>query len=146
MLSALLGFWLAAAAPIQLTFSTAMSAPAVKPGQTLRLFVDIVPRPKMHVYAPGAKDYSPIALELNSAGVRAGKLTYPASQDLYFEPTKEHVPVYQSPFRLTQDVVVAVTAKPGTLIITGVLKYQACDETICYNPVTEPLSWTVSIK
>jgi hypothetical protein len=134
------------AAPIQLTFMTAVSAPAAKPGQALKLFVDVTPKPKMHVYAPGAKDYLPITLELNSAGVRAGKITYPASQDWYFEPTKEHVPVYQSPFRLTQDIVVASTAKPGTLIVTGVLKYQACDDTICYNPVTEPVSWTVTVK
>ena len=137
---------LIAAAPIQLTFTTVASATAVKPGQTLRLFVDLTPKPKMHVYAPGAKDYMPIALELNSAGVRAGKLSYPASQDWYFEPTKEHVPVYQAPFRLSQDVIVSSTAKPGTLIITGVLKYQACDDTICYNPVTEPVSWTVAVK
>src|SRR5205823_14774192 len=115
------------AAPIQLTFTTATSTPTIKPGQTLKLFVDVTPKPKMHVYAPGAKDYLPIALELNSAGVRAGKLTYPASHDWHFEPTKEHVPVYQAPFRLAQDIVVASTVKPGTLIITGVLKYQACD-------------------
>ncbi len=148
MLSVLLGLWLTslAAAPIQLTFTTAAAAPVVKAGQTLKLFVDVTPRPKMHVYAPGAKDYIPIALEINSAGVRAGKLAYPASQDLYFEPTKEHVPVFQSPFRLTKDVVIASTAKPGTMYITGVLKYQACDDTICYNPVTEPLSWTVTVK
>jgi DsbC/DsbD-like thiol-disulfide interchange protein len=134
------------AAPVQLTFTTSSGVAAAKPGQTVRLFVDIAPRPKMHVYAPGAKDYLPIALELNSAGVRAGKLTYPVSQVLYFEPTKERVPVYQSPFRLTQDVVVLPTAKPGTLIITGVLKYQACDDTLCYNPVTEPVAWTVTVK
>lgn len=145
MLFAFLAVWLAAA-PVQLTFTTAVGAPAVKPGQTVRLFVDVTPRPKMHVYAPGAKDYLPIALELNSAGVRAGKLRYPASQDWFFEPTKEHVPVYQAPFRLTQDVVIRSDVKPGTLIVTGVLKYQACDDTICYNPVTAPISWTVSVK
>jgi hypothetical protein len=134
------------AAPIQLTFTTSSGASPVKPGQTVKLFVDVTPRPKMHVYAPGAKDYLPIALALNSPGVRAGRLTYPASQDWYFEPTREHVPVYQSPFRLTQDVVVSPAAKPGVLIVTGVLTYQACDDTICYRPVSEPISWTVSVK
>jgi hypothetical protein len=134
------------AAPIQLTFTTAVSAPAVKAGQRITLYVDVKPRPKMHVYAPGAKEYLPIALALNSQGVRAGKLTYPMSQDWYFEPTREHVPVFQSPFRLTQDVTVAPATNPGTLIITGVLKYQACDETVCYNPVTEPVSWTVNVN
>ncbi len=134
------------AAPVQLTFTTSPSVVAVTPGQTVRLFVDIAPRPKMHVYAPGAKDYLPVVLELNSPGVRAGKLTYPKSQDWYFEPTKEHVPVFDAPFRLTQDIAVDANAKPGTLYVTGVLKYQACDDTICYKPVSEPVAWTLTVK
>ena len=140
-----LAAWLAVA-PAQLTFTTQASAPAVRAGQMVTLFVDVTPKPKMHVYAPGAKDYLPIALVLNSPGVRAGRLTYPPSQDLYFEPTREHVPVYEKPFRLAQAVVIGAGAKPGTLIITGVLKYQACDDAICYNPIEAPVSWTVTVK
>ncbi len=145
MLFVWLAAWLALA-PAQLTFTTRASAPAVHPGQTVTLFVDVTPKPKMHVYAPGAKGYLPIALVLNSPGVRAGTLTYPPSQDLYFEPTKEHVPVYEKPFRLAQAVAVGPDAKPGPLIVTGVLKYQACDDAICYNPVEAPVSWTVTVK
>jgi hypothetical protein len=145
MISALLAAVLAAV-PVQLTFTTAASTTTVSPGQRLKLFVDVAPRPKMHVYAPGAKDYQVISLELNSPGARAGKVTYPKAQDLYFEPLKEHVPVFEMPFRLTQDVTIAADAKPGTLYVTGVLKYQACDDTICYNPKTEPVSWTVTVK
>jgi len=137
---------LLAGPPIQLTFTTASSASAVKAGQAVKLYVDVTPKPKMHVYAPGAKEYQPIALELNSPGVKAGKLAYPKSDDWYFEPTKEHVPVFQAPFRLTQDVVVAPDAKPGTFYVTGVLKYQACDDTICYKPVSEPVAWTLSVQ
>ena len=127
--------------------SVTPAAPA-KAGATVKLFVDVVPEPKIRVYAPGAKDYLPIVLELSpSAGVRAGKLNYPPSQDWYFEPLKEHVPVYQMKFRLTQDIVVDAGAKPGqTLTVTGLLKYQACDDTICYNPVSAPVSWTVGVK
>ena len=134
------------AVPVQLTFTTSSNIAAVTPRQAVRLFIDIAPRPKMHVYAPGAKDYLPIALELNSPGVRAGKLTYPKAQDWYFEPTKEHVPVFDAPFRLTQEITVDANARPGTLYVTGVLKYQACDDTICYKPVAEPVAWTLNVK
>ena len=95
------------------------------------------------------KDYLPVVLQLSPAppGVRVGKLTYPPSQDWYFEPLKEHVPVYQAPFRLTQDITIASTAKAGqTLTVQGVFKYQACDDTICYNPVNAPVSWTLMIR
>ena len=135
-----------AAVPVQLTFMTSAATTSVKPGQTVTLFVDVTPRAKMHVYAPGAKDYQPISLELNSPGVKAGKLTYPKSQDWYFEPTKEHVPTYQTAFRLTQDVTIDPAVKAGTFYVTGVLKYQACDDTICYKPVSEPVAWTLTVK
>lgn len=135
-----------------ITMSTSASVAAgatVKPGATVKLFVDVVPDAKIRVYAPGAKDYLPVALELTPvpAGVRAGKLTYPPSQDWYFEPLKEHVPVYQAPFRLTQDVTISATAKSGqSVTVPGVFKYQACSDTICYNPVNAPVSWTINVK
>jgi hypothetical protein len=130
--------------------STSLAAGAtVKPGATVKLFVDVIPDAKIKVYAPGAKDYLPVVLQLSPspAGVRVGKLAYPPSQDWYFEPLKEHVAVYQAPFRLTQDITIASTAKAGQMLtVQGVFKYQACDDTICYNPVNAPVSWTLMIR
>ena len=132
--------------------ATSMSVAAgatVRPGATVKLFVDVIPDAKIRVYAPGAKDYLPVVVELSSlpAGVRAGKLTYPPSQDWYFEPLKEHVRVYQAPFRLTQDVTIGTSVKSGqSITVQGVFKYQACSDTICYNPVNAPVSWTLSIR
>jgi hypothetical protein len=150
VISQLLVTWLGllAAATPHLTVATSASAPSARPGSTLKLFVDVIPDPKIHVYAPGAKDYLPIALEIATvAGVTVGKLTYPKAQDLYFEPLKEHVPVFSAPFRLVQDVAIGRTVKPGaSLTLTGVLKYQACDDKVCFNPVTAPVSWTIAVK
>jgi hypothetical protein len=134
---------------ITMATSTNLRAGATaRPGATVKLFVDVIPDPKIKVYAPGAKDYLPVALELSPAStVRAGKLAYPPSQDWYFEPLKEHVPVYQAPFRLTQDVTIGKDVKVGqTLTLQGVFKYQACSDTICYNPVNAPVSWTLSVR
>ena len=135
---------------ITMATSTGVAAGAtVKPGATVKLFVDVIPDAKIRVYAPGAKDYLPVVLEMSAppAGVRVGKLTYPPSQDWYFEPLKEHVPVYQAPFRLTQDVRIGASVKSGqSVTVQGVFKYQACDDTICYNPVNAPVSWTLSVK
>src|SRR5689334_8691650 len=130
------------------TSASVAAGTAVKAGATVKLFVDVIPDAKIRVYAPGAKDYLPVVLELSSpAGIRAGKLTYPPSQDWYFEPLKEHVPVYQAPFRLTQDITISANAKSGqSLTVQGVFKYQACDDTICYNPVNAPVSWTINVK
>jgi hypothetical protein len=144
-------FALLAAGTPHLTMATSASptaaAPA-RPGSTIKQIVDVIPDPKVHVYAPGAKDYLPIALEVTpTTGLTVGKLSYPKSQDLYFEPLKEHVPVFSVPFRLVQDVAIGRAVKPGqSLTLTGVLKYQACDDTTCFNPVSAPVSWTVTVK
>src|SRR5260221_661980 len=104
---------LAAATP-HLTMATSASVTAARRGATVRLFVDVIPDPKVHVYAPGAKDYIPIGLVMTPrSGVTVGKLAYPKSQDWYFEPLKEHVPVYEAPFRLEQMITLGQPLKAG---------------------------------
>jgi hypothetical protein len=131
-----------------ITMATSASVGEARPGATIRLFVDVIPDPKVHVYAPGAKDYLPIALAITPrAGIKAGKLTYPKAQDWYFEPLKEHVPVFQVPFRLEQTVTLSASLKAGDKVtVAGVLNYQACDDVVCFNPVSAPVSWTVTVK
>jgi len=65
----------------------------------------------------------------------------------------ERVPVFQKPFTLLMDVIPEATAEArkafaGTkeLVISGTLEYQACDDKLCYNPVSLPLSWTVALQ
>ena len=146
-LFALLVAILAAATP-HLTIATSASVAEARRGAIVRLFVDVIPDPKVHVYAPGAKDYLPIALAVTPpSGVTVGKLAYPKSQDLFFEPLKEHVPVYQTPFRLEQTIKLGPSLKAGQKVtVTGVLNYQACDDAVCFNPVSAPVSWSVTVK
>src|SRR5712691_4391607 len=98
-----------------------------KAGTKVALFVDVTPKPGIHVYAPGASDYIPITVKLNAQPeIKAGKLTYPKSEIVSI--ADEKVPVFQKPFRLTQDVTVGKSAKPGsTVVVAGTVSYQACD-------------------
>ena len=132
-------------APKYLSLVTSVSAPTVKPGGVISLFVDITPNPGIHVYAPGAKNYLPIALTLRPRAARP--LRYPKADLLFFEPLNETVPVYQKAFRLIEDVAIARTATPGaTLTWTGTIDYQACDDKVCYLPASAPVSWTANVR
>ena len=115
-------------------------------GGKLMLFVDVTPKAGIHVYAPGSKDYIPITLKLTSpADLKAGKLTYPKSELMSF--ADERVPVFQKPFRLTQEITLAKSAKPGTTVnIAGTVNLQACDDKVCYPPENVPVSWNVTVK
>jgi len=119
-----------------------------KPGGKLALFVDITPKPGIHVYAPGAKDYIAVALKLKPRpDVKTGRASFPKSEDMFFEPLNEHVPVYQKQFRITQDITLAKSVAAGsTVTVEGTLSFQACDDRVCYAPETVPVSWSVIVK
>lgn len=138
----------------QLEIVTYPSDAAVAPGNRLSLVLEATPKPGIHVYAPGAKGYRVIAVEVAEQPVlRIDATRYPASEIYHFKPLDERVPVYQKPFRLVREVVVeghpqAQAALRGrdSLTISGTLEYQACDDKVCFNPVSLPLSWTVSLR
>ena len=117
-----------------------------KAGAKLSLFVDVTPKPGIHVYAPGSNDYIPITVKLNpQAPLKAGKLAYPKSELMTF--ADEKVPVFQKPFRLTQDATLDKSAKPGsTVTVAGTVHFQACDDRVCFPPESVPISWTVAVK
>ena len=117
-----------------------------KPGSTIALFVDVTPRPGMHVYAPGNADYIPITVKLTApAAIKPGKIAYPKSEVMTL--ADEKVTVFQKPFRLTQDVTLDKSAQPGsTIVVPAKVSYQACDDKVCYAPESASVSWTVTVK
>lgn len=138
-----------------LTLTTSASDRAVAPGTRVSLLIDITPKPKMHVYAPEQTEYIPISVSLKpDDAFRAHAPEFPASEKYFFEPLQETQLVYGTPFRIVQDVTIAVTpamrdrarAAGGTLTIAGTLRYQACDDKVCYVPREVPLSWRLSLR
>ena len=116
------------------------------PGGKVTLFLDVTPKPGIHVYAPGTKDYIPISLKLDpSAGVKPGKMTYPKSEIMTFGDEK--VPVFQKPFRLAQEVTLDKSAASGASVsVAGTVHLQACDDRVCFPPENVPITWNVTVK
>jgi DsbC/DsbD-like thiol-disulfide interchange protein len=137
----------------QLDMTIYPSDAVVAPGNRFSLIIDAVPHKGMHVYAPGAAGYRAVALSIAPQPfVRVQPLRYPTSEIYFFKPLNERVPVFQKPFRLVQEVVLegtrdAMTALQGreSLTIAGAVDYQACDDTLCYNPTSVPVTWTLSL-
>jgi cytochrome c biogenesis DsbD-like protein len=127
---------------------------AVAPGNRFSVVAEITPRKGLHVYAPGAANYKTIELNVvPTQYVRPLEAKYPPSEVYFFKPLNERVPTYQKPFTLTQQLVLDGSAAARTalgnqtsLTIGGALTYQACDDRLCYEPVTLPLSWTVGLR
>jgi DsbC/DsbD-like thiol-disulfide interchange protein len=132
--------------PIETAHLTvALSAGSVKGGR-LPLHIDVTPRDKMHVYAPGQPGYIAITLTLDKDApvTVSGKAKYPAGEKVFMPALKETQLVYGKPFRITQDVALPRDTGRGPITIKGSLRYQACDDTICYRPVTLAVMWTLA--
>jgi len=116
--------------------------------------LDVTPRRGVHVYAPGVAGYRPIALAIAPRpGLLVREAQFPKPADYYFKPLDEHVRVYSRPFRIVQDVAIdasrdveAMLKDRASLTIEATLEYQACDDRICFNPQSVPMSWTVALK
>jgi len=140
----------------QLKFTAYPSNPVVTVGTRFSLAVDVEPGPDMHVYAPGADamGYRVIGLRLApTEHVRFEPVEFPDSEIYHFEPLDEYVPVYQQPFTILQEAVVDASQEArasllelDALTISGSLDYQACDDAICYNPVSIPVSFTLDLE
>jgi hypothetical protein len=123
-------------------------------GNRFTIAVDVTPKPGLHVYAPGAAGYRVVTLAIaEQPAIRVLPIQYPPSEVYHFVPLNERVAVYQKPFRLLREVVVEGTPQAqaalrgtSTLTITGALEYQACDDKICFNPVSVPVSWTLAVR
>ena len=130
------------------------AATGAAPGDRVTLVAEIVPAPKMHVYAPGQREYLSVELTLPaSPDYKAAPPVFPPSKALYLEPIKSTVQVFDAPFRITQVITLARTpaiqkraAAADSIVVTGTLKYQACDDLVCYRPDTAALSWPVPLK
>ena len=129
-----------------LTVTTSATPETVAPGKRVSLAVDVAPKPTMHVYSPGQAGYIGITLTLDAdPGFTAAKAKYPAGEKIYMPLLKETQLVYAKPFRIAQDIVARPARGAESLTIKGTLRYQACDDTVCYLPVTLPLAWTVKL-
>jgi peroxiredoxin len=137
-----------------LDITTYPSDATVAPGNRFALAAEIAPHPGVHVYAPGTSGYRVVALTVAAdPAVRLLPQAFPASEIYVFKPLNERVPVYLKPFTLVQEVVLegtpqaqaALRGKDG-VTLSGTLAYQACDDRVCFNPVSIPLTWKIGLK
>ena len=128
-----------------LKIATSAMPDTAKPGAKVALAVDVTPKPGMHVYAPGQDGYIAITVKIDPQPMfsTAGKPKYPNAEKFVMPALNETQLVYNKPFRITQDITFASTLGSGPLTITGSIRYQACNDKICFLPTTVPVTWTV---
>jgi hypothetical protein len=123
------------------------SAVSVRPGEQLTLWADVTPKRSVHVYAAGAKDFTPVSLVLTpNPAIAAAKPRYPQPKLSASPGTADLVPAYHDAFRIALPITVRATAAPGeTITIGGAVRYQACDDRLCYPVTAAPVTWQLHV-
>jgi len=121
---------------------------AATAGSVVTLWADVTPNPSIHIYAEGAKDFTPVSLVLTpNAGITAGRPKYPKPDVAAAPGSTDAVPAYKQTFRIAMPVTLKSTAKAGDVVsIAGAVNYQACDDRLCYPVTAAPVAWKVTVK
>lgn len=120
------------------------------PGNVFTLFVDVHPKPGVHIYAPGTRDYQGLDVTLEEHPyVKIRTVQYAPAEALTLPLLGEDLPVYSRPVRVSIDVALVsrldmapLLESGGPVEIKGTITLQACDDRVCWPPQTFPLEWT----
>lgn len=131
-------------APLARVEAVRRSAP-VKPGTPVPLKVTVTPREGIHIYAPPQEQYIPVSLTIEPIpGGHAGNVRFPPAVVRMF--AGERVRVYDKAFSLAVPVAVP-PGRPGAAVrVLGTVRYQACDDLMCYRPVNVPVRWDLRLQ
>lgn len=88
------------AEPPHLTFAAASSDAEVAPGKRFSIVLDVEPRPRIHVYAPGTHTDQVLALALDTEPWL--KVQPPRARASITSSLDERLEVYMKPFRLVR--------------------------------------------
>jgi peroxiredoxin len=135
----------------QLTLTWSASDSTVTPGSRIALILDIEPKPKMRILAPGAQGFIPLEWQMGASKAWiAFPLPYPAGRSLRLPGVIESLPVYDRRIRLVRDVAVgqaneiAASLTPDrNLSVEGSFRFQACDEKECFPPRSLLVRWNL---
>jgi DsbC/DsbD-like thiol-disulfide interchange protein len=134
-----------------LKFTMSVAPRIVSAGDRITLTVEVLPKARMHVYAPGSK-YRPITITIDpQRALTIEQTVYPRAESYFFKPLNETQPAYQKPFRLQVSMTVgevesSAAGSDSAITIAGALDYQACDDHVCYLPESIPLRWTMKVN
>jgi cytochrome c biogenesis protein CcdA len=125
-----------------------VSSSGVTPGGRIRLALDVRLPEGFHVQSNAPRDPTLIPTTLAVAPVNhvtATEVVFPPAQDFRQEGSAQPLAVFQRNFVIGLELAIDRGAAPGHVTVPGVLRYQTCDDKVCFRPVTASVAWTFRV-
>ena len=121
---------------------------AVHAGTDVRAALQVRLAEGLHVQSDTPRDPSLIPTLLTvepPLGISVTEIVYPASSDLRQAGVNEPLAVFDREFAIGLRLTVGRDVPPGDIIVPARLRYQACNDTLCFAPATADTHWTVRV-
>lgn len=132
-------------APAQLTPIVASDA---IPGGEVRAALRVLLPEGLHANANKPRDPLLQAMQLTAtppAGISLEEIVWPKAIELAQAGAPQPLLVFERQFAVGVRFKVDATVKAGDITVPAVLRYQACNDTMCFFPVSVKTSWTFKV-
>ena len=120
----------------------------VRAGSTVRAAVQVTLPEGLHVQSNKPRDPSLIPTELSLApptGVRGTEVVFPVAVDFPQEGLPEPLLVFDRKFTIGAQLTIAADLPLGPHVVPFVLRYQACNDKVCFAPNSAKGEWAFEV-
>ena len=120
------------------------AAPGAKRRASLRVRLPA----DVHVQSDKPNDPSLIATALtvtSPSGITVDRIVYPAASNLTQAGRDKPLAVFGPEFVIQVQLTVAADASPGEITVPAQLRYQACNERMCFPPSRASTAWVLTV-
>ena len=118
----------------------------VKHGESVTQTLEVSVLPGFHVNSDKPKDefLIPLRLTWQQGPLESGSVTYPKPEDI--KVGNDTLAVFTGSFTIQTQFRARDSAPSGPAIMTGKLRYQACNNEMCFRPSSIDIRLPVSIE
>ena len=117
-------------------------------GSPIRAALQVRIPDRFHVQSDAPRDPTliPTVLTIDApGGVTVGEVVFPSATEFDQVGQAQPLLVFEHEFTIGVRFDVSATAPTGPMRVPGRLRYQACDDRLCYPPVTADVLWELNI-
>ena len=121
---------------------------AIQAGRTVTVELRVELPEDIHVQSDEPRDPFLIATVLTLTppeGVMVAEIIYPPSTDFVQAGAREPLAVFEHEFTVEVRLALDADVSPGEIVVPGLFRYQACDDTVCFPPARADVEWRLQV-
>jgi thiol:disulfide interchange protein len=133
--------------PVKAELATQVESDA-RAGSRVRALLEVSVPEGFHLQSNAPRDPSLIATVLTFStipGVRVEEVVFPKATDFKLEGQDEPLAVFERQFLVGVQFSVDAGTKAGPIEAPARFRYQACNDKLCFAPVTVDVRWTLNV-